>query len=104
MHPGRRRLFIYYRLKEHELRAACEAVRQVQQALQHDHRGLSAELLAGAGADGLRTVMETYVVDARINAGGVQEPLQAAIEAALQTAVRPWLQGARHVEVFEDLG
>lgn len=105
MHPGRRRLFIYYRLRERDLCVACEAVRKVQQTLRTQHRGLNTELLAAPGADvkGLRTVMEMYLVDVHVSPRGVDEALQADIEASLKPVLQPWLQGARHVEVFDEL-
>ncbi|MEW6703584.1 MAG: DUF4936 family protein [Pseudomonadota bacterium] len=106
MQPGSRRLFIYYRLAEADLPAACAAVRQAQQALCARHAGLVAGLLQAPApsAAGERTVMETYVMDAQVNAQGVDAALQAAVEATLCAALKPWLaHRQRHLEVFVDL-
>lgn len=105
MQPGRRRLFIYYRLDDAAVAAACQAVRHAQQALCSRHPGLHAELLQSpaSSSTGERTLMETYEMEARAQAAGVDETLQAAIEAAVSGALRPWLAPAqRHLEVFVD--
>jgi hypothetical protein len=105
MQPGERRLFIYYRLADKDLHAACAAIRDAQRQLSGAHAGLAAELLCAPEADtaGQRTVMETYARDARVSAKGIDTELQAAIEAALCAALQPWLApAARHLEVFGD--
>ena len=105
MRSGRRCLFIYYRLAERALPDACGAVRRAQQALCERHPGLTAELLQRpqASADGWRTVMETYVMDAAREPEGIDAALGSAIEAEIQAVLRPWLAGPRHVEAFTDL-
>lgn len=105
MQPGSRRLFIYYRLGDEAVAAACEAVRHAQQALCARHPGLQAELLQSpaSSSTGERTLMETYAMDARAQAAGVDQTLQAAIETAVCGALQPWLAPARrHLEVFVD--
>jgi hypothetical protein len=105
MQHGRRRLFIYYRLDERALASACAAARRAQQGLCARHAGLVAELLLapGAAADGRRTLMETYAMEARVDAQGVGEALQAQIEAGMSAALQPWLAPSqRHLEVFVD--
>ena len=105
MQPGSRRLFIYYRLDEQALTAACEAVWRAQNALRARHPGLHAELLQSPASSsaGERTLMETYAMDAQANPAGVDETLQMAIESDLRTALQPWLAAAqRHLEVFVD--
>lgn len=106
MKPGSRRLFIYYRLDDRALPAACEAIRRAQQALRTQHGGLHAELLQApaAASSGERTLMETYAMDAGAQAAGVDERLQAAIEAEMRSALQPWVAPQqRHVEVFVDI-
>jgi hypothetical protein len=105
MPTGRRRLFIYYRVAEPALAAACRAVQQAQQALCAQHAGLQAGLLQSPAASptGERTLMETYAMEAAANSAGVDETLQAVIETALRGALQPWLAPQqRHVEVFVD--
>ena len=46
-----------------------------------------------------QTWMETYLIDPRIDAAGVSAALQAEIEAAARV-LEPFLNGARHTEVF----
>ena len=43
--------------------------------------------------------METYLIDPRIDAAGVSAAMQAEIEAAARV-LEPFLNGARHTEVF----
>lgn len=104
MREGKRRLFIYYRLDPAALPAACQAVRQAQQALQAAHPGLVAGLLQRpTPPTGPGTLMETYAMDARIDAGGVNAGVEAAIHDALCAALAPWVRAAdRHLEVFTD--
>jgi hypothetical protein len=99
MQPGRRRLFIYYRVDVARAQGALAAVGRMQAALCARHAGLRAELLRRPGStDSEVTVMETYTLDAP---SGIGERLQAEIEAAAAQALAGWLSGARHVEVFE---
>jgi hypothetical protein len=102
MRSGRRRLFIYYRLAECDVAPACAAVRRAQHTLCTRHPGLAAELLQRPepSADGQRTLMETYVVDAQAEPGGVDAGLQAEIETLLCAALQPWGGVTRHIEVF----
>jgi hypothetical protein len=106
MQPGGRRLFIYYRLDDRSVAAACDALRQAQRALCARYPGLHAELLQSpaSSSSGERTLMETYSMQTRAESAGVDETLQAAIEAAAGAALRPWLAPAqRHLEVFIDM-
>jgi len=98
-----RELFIYYRIAAADLAAACAALQPVQQALCAMHRGLQARLLRRpeTSSDGMCTLMETYRFDH--DAPGVSDSVQAEIDAAAGAALRPWLQGARHVEVFVEI-
>ena len=99
MHPGRRRLFIYYRVDAARAQDALVEVGRMQAALCAHHAGLLAELLRRPGnTDSEVTVMETYTLDAPY---GIDERLQAEIEGAAAQALAGWLCGARHVEVFE---
>ena len=99
MHPGRRRLFIYYRIDAARAHGALAAVGRMQAALCARHAGLSAELLRRPGStDSEITLMETYMLDAP---SGIGERLQAEIEKAAAQALAGWLSSARHVEVFE---
>jgi Domain of unknown function (DUF4936) len=104
-----RELYIYWRVATPQLAAALQATQHMQQQLQGQHPGLQARLLvrleekttAVAGAAAHSTVMETYRTR-----GGITPTLQAAIAAAAQQFLHPWLVadsnglGQRHVEVF----
>ena len=78
-----------------DLAACTAAVSTLQAALCARCNGLRAELLRrpGEDANGLVTLMEVYQMPAAADA--------AALEAQAAAASAPWLQGARHVEVFE---
>jgi len=102
MDAGRHELFIYYRLAEADLAAACLALQAAQAALCSAHAGLRARLLRrpAASADGTCTLMETYTMDTH----GIDAPLQAQIERSAAAALAPWLAaGARHTETFTEL-
>ena len=99
-----RRVFIYYRLAGSDLAAAGRAVLGAQQALRSRHPGLETGWMQRPelSADGFRTVMETYAMNPREHADGIDAALQAEIEVALRAAVAPWVSAdARHAEVFE---
>jgi len=115
-------LFIYWRTPAAHHDAAAGAARAMQQALRLAHAGLVAQLYLrrdevsppaqpsanrsaraaeqGPG-DAHITLMETYALPGTVT--GIDGALQAAIVAA-GASLQPWLQGARHVEVFEPLG
>lgn len=85
------RHFVYYRVPQAALDDAAAAVRRLHAALP-----TSVELLRRPDVkQGLVTVMEIYT----LNAAAAQ-----AYEAAATTALAPWLDGQRHVEVFDALG
>lgn len=93
-----RELFVYWRTADPD--AAERAARAWHEDLCRSCNGLSAQLYrradesASTAAQGLTTLMETY-------AGAA---LDAAMEQRIveegNTHLRPWLDGARHVEVF----
>ena len=95
-----RELFIYYRLRSESAIAAKMAVHAFQATLRERHPQLIARLLQRGDATGtIRTWMETYSTDPACNAAGITANMQADIE--LQARVlAPWLEGARHTEVF----
>ena len=102
---GARSLFIYYRLDEQALAPATCALQAAQARLCAAYAGLEAGLLwsPAPSAQGERTVMETYRMDEDVNTLGVTPPLQAAIEAEMAGALRPWLvAGRRRTEDFVD--
>ena len=78
-----------------DLAACVAAVSALQAELCARCVGLQAELLRrpGEDANGLVTLMEVYRWPAAADA--------AELEAQAAAASAPWLQGARHVEVFE---
>ena len=102
MAAGRRQLFVYWRLGSADLAAAMPGVRERQRQLERAHAGLLSGLYRRSDtAAPEATLMETYAVDAGVNAQGVSAALQVRIEADMTPLVQPWLRGARHVEVFD---
>ena len=95
----RRELFIYWRTSGNDAAAARQAMRVCQQSLSAQFDGLRPRLLQRIEEAGDHaTLMETYAID-----GGIDAALQQRIVDAGNAASAPWRQGARHVEVFEDL-
>jgi Domain of unknown function (DUF4936) len=95
--PSARRLFVYYRVEAVQAHEAIAAAKRMQAALRQHHAGLAAELLRRpAMADAQVTLMETYM-----HPQGIEDGLQAAIEAEASSALHGLIAGARHVEVFE---
>ena len=92
-----RSLFIYYRVAVTRAAAAFQAAQALQLELRDRHPGLVAVLWRRPGEqDGMQTWMETYT-----HPEGVSPELEALIIAAAQNFQRDWIQGPRHVEVFE---
>lgn len=91
-----RALFIYW--KTREAAEAEAAVRAMQSALRQAHPALQAAFYRRSDAGKTEvTLMETYAC-----AGGVTETLAQQIEAAAAPLAR-WRDGARHIEVFDEL-
>lgn len=96
----RRELFIYYRSKPQDAGALTAAVRVLHASLKASHPALRCRLLRRPDrSDGWQTWMETYSTDPMRDADGVTHEMQELIEAQA-AALRPWIVGARHVEVF----
>ena len=111
-----RELFVYYRVRSAQAGAAHRAALAFQGELRSRHPALMARLLrrdentvqgidsdsdiANATATASeQTWMETYAIDARTDAAGVSQALQAEIEAGGR-ALAPFIHGTRHTEVF----
>lgn len=95
-----RELFIYYRIQLDQLIAARAAVVAMQAELMAAHAHLQARLLHRPQAmDGLQTWMETYSTDPAHRPEGVTPEVEADIESRAMSLV-PFIQGARHAEVF----
>ena len=116
-----RELFVYYRVRAAQAGAAHCAALAFQGALRVGHPALTARLLrrdentiqgvdrgndsdsdniaSDITTDGEQTWMETYAIDARTHPAGVSAALQAEIEAGAR-ALAPFMNGARHTEVF----
>lgn len=98
---GGRQLFVYYRVNASNVDAAIAAAGRVQSALRQRHPGLQAALMRRPDAvNGQVTLMETYALAAWVDALGVDEALQRAIELDAARAMAPWIVGERRVEVF----
>jgi hypothetical protein len=96
-----RELFVYYRIHRDQAAAAKGQVRLLQAALRARHAGLQTRLLRRPETiDDLQTWMECYAAPAV--PGGISGCVQADIEAAA-AALTPWVEGVRHVELFEAL-
>jgi LmbE family N-acetylglucosaminyl deacetylase len=100
-----RELFIYYRVHLDHAAAAEAMVRAMQAALAHDHPQLRARLLHRSPPQGCwQTWMETYSThshstDPMQDTQGITDRLAAEIESRA-AALTPYIDGARHVEVF----
>ena len=119
-----RELFVYYRVRAAQAGVARRAALAFQAELGSRYPALTARLLRrdegevidtsigtsvdknidkNASHDNDRgrdaTWMETYLIDPRIDAAGVSAAMQAEIEAAARV-LEPFLNGARHTEVF----
>ena len=101
-----RELFVYYRVHSAQAPMARGAVLAFQAELTSRHPALRARLLRRTGGtdgtdgtDGEQTWMETYATDPLIDGNGITQSMQADIEASAR-ALAPFVQGARHTEVF----
>lgn len=104
--PAERWWFIYYRVHLADLATAVAVAREGQRALCSAHPGLSATLMqrpsSAASPDGSpqMTVLETYRAALDWPAEHAAA-LPAEIESAVGGRLTAWLQGPRHLEVFE---
>lgn len=99
MSPGRRQLFLYWRVAPAQVDAALQALHAWQRQLREQHPALQATVyLRREAAAAEATVMESYALQ---DAAGIGDALQRHIEQAGDALLRPWLQGHRHVEVFD---
>jgi hypothetical protein len=98
-----RELFIYYRSQVGHAAAVEAAVRDMQSALRARHPALEARWLRRIDDDSkLMTWMETYrAASPALHPQGVHDELQREIETLAAQRVAPWIDGTRHVEVFE---
>lgn len=91
-----RELFFYWRVAAGDAQAARVAAKALQAGLCRDHPGLVSGLYQRADeTDSTVTLMETYRLP-----GGITAPVQAALAAAGDEALRDLCQGRRHLEVF----
>jgi len=95
-----RELFVYYRVRSLQAAEARTAVLALHSALRQQHPQIRARLLRRPEEhDGLQTWMEAYSMDPMREPAGIDETLQADIEARA-TGLSRFVQGGRHVEVF----
>ena len=95
-----RELFVYYRVRSIDARAAQDAVLALHAELVERCPGLRARLLRRPEeTDGQQTWMETYSTDPMRVPAGITEAMQADIEARAH-GLSPFVQGTRHTEVF----
>jgi hypothetical protein len=100
--PGRRRMYVYYRVDAAQAGAAIAAARRALALLCERHVGLRAELMRRPeGNDGHVTLMEAYARDAAVSPDGIDPALLSDIEAEVAPATAAWMTSARHVEVFD---
>jgi len=95
--------FIYYRVQLDDLAQAAAVARNGQQQLCRAYPGLTAELMqrpASPGPTPQMTMLETYRAPADWPAEQARS-MPAAIEQVQAAALAPWLQGPRHLELFE---
>ena len=100
-----RELFVYYRVRPADARAARAAVLAFHAGLMQRHPTLKARLLRRPeSVQPEQTWMETYATDAPAGSAGITASMQADIETSAQEALALFIQGARHTEVFEVVG
>lgn len=92
-----RELFIYYRVRNADARAARNAVVAMHDALRSSRPGLRARLLIRR-EDGTQTWMETYSTSAEST--GIDTAFEATIEGHAKD-LAPFIDGTRHVEAFD---
>jgi hypothetical protein len=97
-----RELFIYYRVDPAHACALREAIHRWQATLSAECPGLIARLLVRADETphGMETWMETYAMDARTSAQGIDDALAARIAREAGALCRGRTAGDRHVEAF----
>ena len=106
MFPGRRQLFIWYRLARDEVAEALIAVQQAQATLREQFPQLLPRLFTRTPDDITEpvTVMETYAIELQQDDIGVDAVLQQAIEQAMSAALAGLIPHVpRHAEVFDEL-
>jgi hypothetical protein len=106
MVPGRRQLFVWYRLARDEVAEALVAVQQAQVQLREQHPQLLPRLFTRTPDDPSEpvTVMETYAIELQHNDVGVDAVLQQAIEKTMTATLFGLVPHVpRHAEVFDEL-
>jgi hypothetical protein len=93
-----RELFIYYRVHHEHHAALRDAVLRWHAQLMQRYPALKTRLLHRAESP-LDTWMEIFSTDPTLAPQGVDEAMQASIEAGAE-AFGPWISGPRHLEVF----
>ena len=92
---GMRELYFYWHTGAAQGGRVLEAVAAAHREWQARWPGLRARLLQRA--EGLRvTWMEVYS-----HPGGIDDALQAMLVAEGDARLAPWIEGRRHLEVFE---
>lgn len=92
-----RELYFYWRARPDAVEAAMAAARGLQRRMRERFPDLDARLLRRAEGDG-GTVMEIYT-----GLGGIDAGRQRRLREEGDAALAPWLDGPRHLEVFEPL-
>lgn len=106
MVPGRRQLFVWYRLAREDVAEALVAVQQAQAALRDRFPQLVPRLFTRTPDDPTEpvTVMETYAIDLQHSEAGVDAVLQQVIEQAMSAVLDGLVPHVpRHTEVFDEL-
>lgn len=92
--------YIYYRIEAADEGAVQRRVEEFQRALRQEYPGLQTRLLRRLESSAAQaTLMETYAFTANGDTPAATD-LLASIERAA-AVIEPFLQGARHAEVFE---
>jgi len=89
--------YVYYKVQAAHSAGLQEAVIAMQSALSAAYAVAAQLKRRPQAADGLQTWMEVYPAVS-------SEAFPAALDAAAaQAGLSQWIDGARHVEIFEDL-
>jgi hypothetical protein len=91
-----RELFVYYRVREDATTSARRAVDAVHEALRRRYPSLVARLLTRRDDAGVTTWMETYALPP----AGIDAAIESTI-VDMALCLSPFIDGPRHVEVFD---
>ena len=97
-----RELFVYYRIREGAAKSARAAVHAMHEELRALHPGLVVRLLTRREESGASTWMETFADPTAAGSAGIDTAVESDIAVRAMRLV-PFIEGPRHVEVFDSV-